>query len=87
MAELGRLSLKLDNGFGAGMMQKFQPTQGENGIKVNHLHFHIFPRLEEESGLFPVPEPNDFQDGFSFAPDKTIGDLANKLRVNKFEHP
>lgn len=62
MQELGRLSRLLDAGYGTGIMQKFQPDQPENGIKVNHLHFHVFPRLpgEDTVRLFPVPEPNSF---------------------------
>jgi histidine triad (HIT) family protein len=64
MKELGRLGMLLDQGFGSGVMQKYQPLQAENGIKVSHLHFHVFPRVLEEVGLFPVPEPNSF-DGFT----------------------
>lgn len=60
MMELGRLGQLLDNGFGTGIMQKFMPLQGQNGIKMNHLHFHVFPRQEREDGLFPTPYPNDF---------------------------
>ena len=60
MVELGRLSFALDQGYGTGIAQKYQPLQPQNGIKVNHLHFHVFPRIAQESGLFPVPEPNDF---------------------------
>jgi diadenosine tetraphosphate (Ap4A) HIT family hydrolase len=43
MGELGRLSHRLNKGFGSGIMQKYQPLQTENGIKVHHLHFHVFP--------------------------------------------
>lgn len=70
MKELGRLSTKLDQGYGTGIMQKYQPLQLENGIKVNHLHFHVFPRSKNEIGLFPVPEPNTF-DGFT-KPDRDV---------------
>jgi len=79
MREVGRLGLLLDKGFGTGVMQKYQPLQTENGIKVNHLHFHVFPRLEEEVGLFPVPEPNSF-DGFELADRAEIAQLAESLR-------
>lgn len=64
MLEIGRLAGILDKGYGSGVMQKYQPKQAENGIKVNHLHFHVFPRIEDETGLFPVPDPNTF-DGFT----------------------
>jgi diadenosine tetraphosphate (Ap4A) HIT family hydrolase len=79
MGELGRLSLKLDEGFGTGIMQKYQPLQTENGIKVNHLHFHIFPRIADEEGLFPVPQPNTF-DGFTVPSDDEVIAVADALR-------
>lgn len=63
MKEIGRLGAALDTGFGSGVMQKYQPLQTENGIKVSHLHFHVFPRTKEEEHLFPTPIPNSF-DGF-----------------------
>lgn len=79
MREIGRLSGLLDSGFGTGVMQKYQPLQTENGIKVNHLHFHVFPRLEKEPSLFPVPQPNDFT-GFSLPTDKQIESIKAKYR-------
>jgi len=79
MEELGRLSLLLDRGYGAGIMQKYQPLQAENEVKVNHLHFHVFPRLEHETGLFPMPEPNSF-DGFSMPDESVAAALAKTLR-------
>lgn len=79
MAELSRPSLKLDEGFGTGIMQKYQPLQVENGIKVNHLHFHVFPRAENEVGLFPIPEPNTF-DGFVTPSDDEVRALAKALK-------
>ena len=82
MSEIGRISALLDDGFGSGVMQKYQPTQPENGIKVNHLHFHVFPRHKEEDGLFPVPKPNDFT-GFSQPSSDDIQQLVLKLRSPK----
>lgn len=79
IVELGRLAGLLDEGFGSGVMQKFQPTQAENGIKVNHLHFHVFPRIEDEQGLFPVPDPNSF-DGFADTGRSEIINLAESLK-------
>jgi histidine triad (HIT) family protein len=79
MLELGRLSALLDTGYGSGVMQKYQPRQGENGIKVHHLHLHVFPREEEERGLFPVPQPNGFE-GFSHATDEEDQRLLAQLR-------
>lgn len=79
MAELGRLSAKLDKGFGTGIIQKYQPLQAENGIKVSHLHFHVFPRVEHEAGLFPVPEPNSF-DGFTKPSEAEVIALTESLR-------
>jgi histidine triad (HIT) family protein len=79
MAEIGRLSKLFDCGFGTGLMQKFQPTQSENDVKVNHLHFHVFPRVENERGLFPVPEPNSF-DGFHLIDKVEAERLADSLK-------
>jgi histidine triad (HIT) family protein len=79
MAELGRLSTLLDNGYGSGIMQKYQPLQAENGVKMNHLHFHVFPRIEDEPGLFPTPDPNSFE-GFSVPTDEEVVDLAARLK-------
>lgn len=79
MTEIGRISAALDDGFGTGVMQKYQPLQAENGIKVNHLHFHIFPRRKDEDDLFPVPEPNDFT-GFSQPTGDDIKNFVKKLR-------
>lgn len=79
MQELGRLSVALDEGFGSGIMQKYQPLQPENGTKMNHLHFHVFPRMADEIGLFPVPEPNNFE-GFEVPKASSVQRLAQSLR-------
>jgi diadenosine tetraphosphate (Ap4A) HIT family hydrolase len=82
MTELGRLSSLLDEGYGAGVMQKYQPGQVENGIKVSHLHWHVFPRQErdeQESVLFPVPRPNNFG-GFLTPPEAEVLDWVQRLK-------
>jgi histidine triad (HIT) family protein len=79
MAELGRLSKLLDEGYGTGIMQKFQPPQNQNGIKVHHLHFHVFPRHQTEEGLFPTPYPNSF-DSFYVPSDDELKDLVERLK-------
>jgi diadenosine tetraphosphate (Ap4A) HIT family hydrolase/ADP-ribose pyrophosphatase YjhB (NUDIX family) len=79
MREVGRIGETLDNGSGSGLMQKFQPLQEENGIKVNHLHFHVFPRAKGEKKLFPVPDPNDFS-GMKPVSKDEVSRLINLLR-------
>jgi diadenosine tetraphosphate (Ap4A) HIT family hydrolase len=80
MAELGRLGRLLDKGYGTGIMQKYMPLQKENGVKMNHLHFHVFPREEEEEGLFPTPYPNEFKSFYQ--PDKDeVNELIKSLRI------
>jgi len=79
MLELARLSSLLDEGYGTGIMQKYQPLQQENEIKQNHLHFHVFPRLKEELHLFPTPEPNDFS-GFYISDNDIVQALIQKLK-------
>lgn len=76
MREIGRLCDIADQGFGTGVMQKFQPTQPDNGIKVSHLHFHTFPRLPDEDVLFPVPAPNSFDGMVRLSDDKIRERLA-----------
>lgn len=77
--EIGRLSLKLNLGFGKGLLQKDQPLQLENGIKMNHLHFHIAPRFETDVGLFPVPDPNSFE-SFVVPTDAEIAEVLERTR-------
>lgn len=79
LRELGRLAKLLDEGYGYGIAQKYQPTQEENGIKMNHLHFHVFPRFENEKALFPVPEPNDFN-GFHKLDEARVVQMAERLK-------
>lgn len=79
MTELGRLGVSLDAGYGTGIMQKFAPLQDQNGIKMNHLHFHVFPRRESEEGLFPTPYPNDFSAFYKPNEAEAI-DLVEKLK-------
>lgn len=79
MQELGRLGFAIDTGYGTGIMQKFMPQQTENGIKMNHLHYHVFPRQEHEDNLFPVPQPNSFE-GFIEPSDGEVIALAKSLQ-------
>lgn len=79
MGEVGRLALAIDGGYGSGLMHKYQPLQEENGVKVNHLHCHVFPRERDEARLFPVPEPNAFE-GFIFPTDEEVLAVAERLR-------
>ena len=78
MKELGRLSAVLDGGFGIGIVQKHQPLQAENGIKMRHLHFHVFPRIEADE-LFPTPQPNSFE-AFYYPSNKEIQSVIKLAR-------
>lgn len=79
LLESGRLAKHIDAGYGSGVMQKYQPTQAENGIKMNHIHFHIFPRIANEQVLFPVPVPNSF-DGLRETDAVTMKQLVERLQ-------
>ncbi len=79
MHELGRIGLALDKGYGTGIIEKYMPLQPENGIKMNHLHYHVFPRQEHEDNLFPVPTPNSF-DGFITPTDAEVIAVAESVR-------
>lgn len=47
-------------GLGYHTLVKHQPDQPENGIKMNHLHTHVFPRRPGDP-LVATPEPNEFE--------------------------
>ena len=79
MMELGRISLALDDGYGTGIIEKYMPLQAENGIKTNHLHYHVFPRIEDEATLFPVPVPNSFE-GFITPTDDEVLAIVNRVK-------
>lgn len=79
LLEAGRLGKLLDVGFGKGIMQKDDPIQPRNGVKMDHLHFHVFPRRKKEDGLFPTPYPNQFS-AFHKPTDKEVADLIKRLR-------
>lgn len=79
MGEIGRLMFLLDQGFGAGFMQKYQPTQQENHIRREHFHVHVFPRIKNEEGLFPVPDPNSFE-GFEYPTEEEVLDYVELLK-------
>ena len=80
MQELGRISLALDDGYGTGILQKYMPLKKEDGIKMNHLHFHVFPRVPDEESLFPVPNPNTY-DGFITPSEQEIIAVLNRTRL------
>ncbi len=79
--EVGQIGAKLDDGYGYGVMLKYQPGQPDNHIKQSHLHFHVFPRWpeDEEPALFPVPVPNNF-DGFFYPTLTEVQELIYRLR-------
>ncbi len=79
MFELGRLSVELDKGHGTEIVQQHKPLIVENGIKMNHLHFHVFPRTNNESGLFSVPTPNSYE-GFHLVDNEEVVALAEDLK-------
>ncbi len=78
-AELGRLATLLDTGYGSSVLQKYQPQQPENQIKRDHLHMHVVPKAPNDSGIFPVPEPNSFE-GLWYPDDTEVAQLAEQLR-------
>jgi len=81
MTEIGKLSLRLDVGYGSGMMQRYQAPDPESDNQTGeHLSFHVFPREHDESELFPVPEPNNIRDGFFLPEHHEVTMLARTLR-------
>lgn len=76
MGEVGLLLNSIDEGYGTMMVQKFQPLQAENGIKMNHLHFHAWPRtFEDEMNGVLMPAPQSFDDFSQLSSDETEAEL------------
>lgn len=78
MAEAAILASRVDDGYGTVITQKFQPRLNENGVKVNHLHIHVWPRLADEEHV-PIPAPQSFDE---FERNVSAADiLATQQRV------
>lgn len=45
-------------GDGCDVRQNYRPFQGENGLKVNHIHFHVIPRANEDY-IYQISEKYD----------------------------
>jgi histidine triad (HIT) family protein len=58
MGEAALLADWSDKGYGSVTLQKYQPLQTENGIKMDHAHVHIWPRTrrDEKNGII-IPAP------------------------------
>jgi diadenosine tetraphosphate (Ap4A) HIT family hydrolase len=78
-AEIALMADIIDGGRGTIIVQKFQPLQAENGIKVNHLHVHAWPRtLQDEENSILIPAPQSFED-FSLVNDDHV---ARSIMIN-----
>lgn len=92
MAEIALMADMIDEGRGTIIVQKFQPLQEENGIKMNHLHIHAWPRLEaDDNAGVPFPAPQNF-DNFRPVDDKESRMIMNsglllRLRRLPFTRP
>lgn len=75
MGEAAILGSLVDYGYGTITIQKFQPLQAENGIKMNHLHVHVWPRTkEDERHKILMPAPQSFDDFQSPLTDEELAD-------------
>ena len=76
----------VDFGYGAVVTQKSQPRQPENGVKVNHAHFHVWPRTkqDEQNGIV-IPAPQSFDDFFVPSNEKERTELNEDIQRNKRE--
>jgi len=45
-------------GDGADIRQNYRPFMGQNGLKVDHIHFHVIPRASEDY-IYQVSEHYD----------------------------
>lgn len=77
MAEVAIMADMIDEGKGTIIVQKFQPLLQENGIKMNHMHIHAWPRLQEdEDASVPFPAPQNF-DNFRKVDEKESRSIMN----------
>lgn len=82
MGEAAILGSLVDYGYGTMTIQKFQPLQAENGIKMNHLHVHVWPRTkEDEFNKTLMPAPQSFDDFRSSLGDEELAeDISRNAR-------
>lgn len=45
-------------GDGCDVRQNYRPFLGQNGLKVNHIHFHVIPRAQEDY-IYQISEKYD----------------------------
>lgn len=76
----------VDFGYGSVVTQKSQPRQKENGIKMDHVHFHVWPRTkqDEKNGVV-IPAPQSFDDFYVPSNDTERRELDEDIRRNKRE--
>lgn len=76
----------VDHGYGTVVTQKSQPLQAENGIKMDHVHFHIWPRTkhDEKNGIV-IPAPQSFDDFYIPSNDAERRELEEDIQRNKHE--
>ncbi len=76
----------VDHGYGSVVIQKSQPLQEENGIKMDHIHFHVWPRTkdDEKNGVV-IPAPQSFDDFYVPSTPQEIAELDEDLMRNKRE--
>ncbi len=76
----------IDHGYGSVVTQKSQPLQKENGIKMDHVHFHVWPRTknDEKNGIV-IPAPQSFDDFYVPSNPQEIAELDEDIMRNKHE--
>ncbi|USN97048.1 MAG: HIT domain-containing protein [Candidatus Nomurabacteria bacterium] len=76
----------VDFGYGSVVTQKSQPLQKENGIKMDHVHFHVWPRTkqDEKNGVV-IPAPQSFDDFFIPSNEAEMKELDDDIQRNKRE--
>ena len=84
--EAASIANVIDFGYGTVITQKTQPLQAENGIKMDHVHFHVWPRTkqDEKSGIV-IPAPKSFDDFYVPATDSERRELDEDIQRNKKE--
>lgn len=76
----------IDFGYGTIISQKTQPLQNENGIKMDHIHFHVWPRTkQDEQNRIVFPAPRSFDDFEIPHTDSEKEEMERDIQRNKAE--
>lgn len=85
LGEAALLGHAMDEGYGTVITQKFQPMATEGKIKQNHVHVHVWRRLETDTEATPFPVPTSLREddpsGFRWPADDEAIESCERMRT------